>query len=317
MSLKIVTEDGMEALRYPPCGRCGRSSFVARSLPEPADSFGFFTKVKCKRCGKLYVAYWQPGPGVIDIFDEGPDGHIQFPDNKPQRPVGLGHTDIDNLNNACIRADGEDRSLIDPSTVVGHTEVVFRNLKARFIRLIGEYPVVCGCVAWFTDFGILDALAGCRAVAFLVQKEDFLRPDHTDRTWKMQLAQKYAALRGTKRFDWPSPLNAASTCAEPEMDPVRCVGMLNTDRSSMHPRMHHKFAVFGDLSRNSKFVPKVAWTGSFNLTFTASRSLENAVIFRNRRIASAYASEFAQLALLSEPLNWQTDWCSPEWRIGT
>lgn len=67
----------------------------------------------------------------------------------------------------------------------------------------------------------------------------------------------------------------------------------------------------------SSFAPKAVWTGSFNFTSNASRSLENAVFIRDPSVATAYANEFAQVAMLSEPLNWSSKWVCPAWRIGT
>lgn len=65
------------------------------------------------------------------------------------------------------------------------------------------------------------------------------------------------------------------------------------------------------------FVPEAVWTGSFNFSVNAGRSLENAVFIEDTAIAQAYANEFSQVAALSEPLNWEDPWCSPEWRCGT
>ena len=55
------------------------------------------------------------------------------------------------------------------------------------------------------------------------------------------------------------------------------------------------------------FVPKVVWTGSFNFTINAGRSL----------VAAAYAHEWSQVAALSEPLDWASEWMAPEYRLGT
>jgi phosphatidylserine/phosphatidylglycerophosphate/cardiolipin synthase-like enzyme len=70
-------------------------------------------------------------------------------------------------------------------------------------------------------------------------------------------------------------------------------------------------------SATGEFVPEAVWTGSFNFSVNAGRSLENAVFIEDTAIAQAYANEFSQVAALSEPLNWQDPWCSPEWRCGT
>jgi phosphatidylserine/phosphatidylglycerophosphate/cardiolipin synthase-like enzyme len=241
-----------------------------------------------------------------------------------------------NLNHARLPADGPSQPLQDPSTRLAgvDAEVVFRDLQPRLVAMIESYPVVVGCVAWLTSGAILDALATRQAVSIIVQKEDFLRPDHDgDRTeWARRLRQRYAYLEDAgpplpTRYVMPAPLCNASVCSTPTIEPIRCVGNHNSSRSPAHPRMHNKFLIFGRMRGETEwnglhdveglFYPEAVWTGSFNLTETASNSFENAVIIRDERIAAAYALEYAQIAVLSEPLDWDTDWMAPEWRIGT
>ena len=64
-------------------------------------------------------------------------------------------------------------------------------------------------------------------------------------------------------------------------------------------------------------VPYKVWTGSFNFTNNAERSFENAVVLEEPSIVQAYFKEFQQIAALSEPLDWESEWVEPEWRIGT
>jgi len=77
--------------------------------------------------------------------------------------------------------------------------------------------------------------------------------------------------------------------------------------------MHHKFAVFC----SSGFSPFAVATGSFNWTFNSAKSLENLVVVRDGAVAGAYLQEWSQIFALSEPLNWQSEWVKPQWRIGT
>ncbi len=69
------------------------------------------------------------------------------------------------------------------------------------------------------------------------------------------------------------------------------------------------------------YVPVALWTGSFNLTKNATHSFENAVYFVDNsgtnEIINAYLGEHHQIYALSEPLNWETAWIEPEFRIGT
>jgi len=238
-----------------------------------------------------------------------------------------------NLNHARLPTDGLSQPLQDPSTRLAgvDAEVVFRDLQPRLVAMIESYPIVVGCVAWLTSGPIIDALATRRAVSIIVQKEDFLRPDHNgDRQeWAYRLRTRYAYLEDVGptpalRYIMPAPLCNASVCSTPTIEPIRCVGNHNSSRSPAHPRMHNKFLVFGQMHQPEgadhdcqTFRAEAVWTGSFNLTDTASNSFENAVIIRDERIAAAYALEYAQIAVLSEPLDWETEWMAPEWRIGT
>ncbi|HEY9640318.1 MAG TPA: hypothetical protein V6C57_07530 [Coleofasciculaceae cyanobacterium] len=70
---------------------------------------------------------------------------------------------------------------------------------------------------------------------------------------------------------------------------------------------------------NSRQViePYAVWTGSFNMSENATKSLENAVYIQDKAIARAYYNEWAQIEALSEPLDWETAWSEPEWRVGS
>jgi phosphatidylserine/phosphatidylglycerophosphate/cardiolipin synthase-like enzyme len=94
--------------------------------------------------------------------------------------------------------------------------------------------------------------------------------------------------------------------------------------------MHHKFLVVGgvadadcpDEDRTATgwepvFEPAAVWTGSFNFTNNGGDSIENAVIIHDPVIATAYLNEWAQVFALSEPLDWESEYIAPEWRIGT
>jgi phosphatidylserine/phosphatidylglycerophosphate/cardiolipin synthase-like enzyme len=87
------------------------------------------------------------------------------------------------------------------------------------------------------------------------------------------------------------------------------------------PRMHHKFIVFcrneESTSGYSNYEPYAVWTGSFNFTKNAGFSFENAVFLRDERLAMAYFREYAEIAAISEPLNWDSEWIQPQWRDGS
>jgi hypothetical protein len=202
---------------------------------------------------------------------------------------------------------------------IGDVRVHFRNLKDRLIEYIGQADYVFGCVAWFTDVDILEALAQKRGVSILIQKEDFLRPDspkHTSHNAKIR--ELYTKLPTVNRFDFGVGVaHLLSLGSDPVIDAVRCVGVHQPGPTQ--PRMHHKFCVFAEHSENlGKFtMPYAAWTGSFNWSATASRSLENAVYFKELKAVKGFYLEYQQVLALSEPLDWSSTWVEPEWRIGT
>jgi hypothetical protein len=233
------------------------------------------------------------------------------------------------------------------SSTDGLVTVYFRGLERRLVRHVRKARVVVGCVAWLTSKPVLRALAEVPGgVSLVVQKEDFLRPDSGNRGgWKRQLRERYGALKTPPwRFDFDDCLvSSLSTCGDPTLDAVRCVGNYNRDKKPAFPRMHNKFLVFchvshgcsrcclshegcqagcdegnheGDYPRTF-VLPYAVWTGSFNMTENATRSLENALLLKDPAVVNAYYQEWAQILALSEPLDWESDWVAPEWRIGT
>jgi hypothetical protein len=211
--------------------------------------------------------------------------------------------------------------------------VYFRNIKRHLISHIRKADYVFGCVAWLTDDEILVELSQKKGVCILVQKEDFLRPgsqdERDDPSWRENLHSLYSAIPGTERFSFHGCGIAASlsTCADQDMDAIRCVGVKqNAWRSAA--RMHNKFALFCKaLSHRSPHpeqewqplwdVPFGVWTGSYNWSKAATRSFENCVYIEEPKAVKGFYVEFQQILALSEPCDWETKWVNPEYRIGT
>lgn len=237
-----------------------------------------------------------------------------------------------NLQSLCIETDGYvGEPLKDYSCTGqdGQTSVYFRDLEQHLITHIKQCDVVLGCVAWLTSEPILTALTQSKGVSIIVQKEDFLRPDMAMRSnWSRYLRRLYDKLPShLSRFDITGTSFQHMSCAgSTELNPIRCVGNYNADKLPAFPRSHHKFVVFCSIETQTRhmgvdyddvIVPKAVWTGSFNFTKTAGVSFENAVVLRDPTIVNAFYQEYAQVASLSEPLDWETEWAAPEWRIGT
>ena len=228
--------------------------------------------------------------------------------------------------------NGSDRSFRPENTDIGPIRYIFRDQEAELIKQIGQYPSMVGCVAWLTSIPILEAMQG-KWVSIVVQKEDFLRPDigRPSQDWKQKLRRRYDALTSevnekSSFCGWGHIIESAGFAGIVSFDAVRCVGLYNREKKPAMPRMHHKFLVFGEWSEPgsgaeeseySQFIPQAVWTGSFNFTKNAERSLENAMVIQGEQVAELYHREFQHIFLLSEPLDWEHDWVAPEYYIGT
>ena len=237
-----------------------------------------------------------------------------------------------NLNDLTIPDDGDRdhwRKLSDNSTTSsdGSVTVHFRDLEQHLLGHIRKAKMVVGCVAWMTSERILHALSQVSdGVSIVIQKEDFLRPDLNSRdNWKAVLRRQYNSLKPpAERHLFDGLVGSLSCCSDPTIQPVRCIGNHNRDKKPAFPRMHNKFLVFCDIfdeepELDSRFEvkPHTVWTGSFNLTKNAAMSLENALVLTDSGIIQAYYREWEQILAISERLDWCTDWCEPEWRIGS
>lgn len=226
-------------------------------------------------------------------------------------------------------ADGDDEPFSNTNTKSrsGEVQVFFRDIESELITRIQKAQLVVGCVAWLTNPQILKALSKVKSgVAVVVQKEDFLRPDmDSNNNWQKDLRKMYDGLpQVPDRFLWTGLIGKLSICTDPLIQPVRCVGNHNRDKNPAFPRMHNKFLIFCECEEFdtgngwiADVKPYQVWTGSFNFTKTAGKSLENAVVISDTDIVDAYFQEWEQIEAISEPLDWETDWIAPEWRIGT
>lgn len=228
------------------------------------------------------------------------------------------------------------------------TTVLFRNLGDKLASLIDTHATryggdafILAAVAWFSSGKLLDALIRAKekgvTVMVVVQKEDFLRQDSKDvskEKFKEYLREKYNGLGKintgggaytaisvlmeakaaigedpTGEFWWDSDGN--DVC-----EAVRCVGNHNSNSNPSFPRMHNKFMVFGvsDFTENNglSVMAQSVWSGSFNCSACADKSFENALIIENEKIATMYMKEFALLFILSERLDWTSEWMRPE-----
>lgn len=230
-----------------------------------------------------------------------------------------------NLNYSAFDvADSDDQDVLfaDYGYKGLNVDVFFKNIKKHLCRYISSYELVVGCVAWLTDVDILNSLAKTDA-SIIVQKEDFLRPDSCQIN-KNCLYELYSKIDSRcERWNFTNTILPKLTYAgDPCLGGIRCVGNYNREKNPAHPRMHHKFLVFCRREEHKQsgslaIIPEAVWTGSFNFTNNSGNSLENAIVIHDSLVAQAYLKEFAQVAAISEPLNWESEWIAPEWRIGS
>ncbi|HEX3357334.1 MAG TPA: phospholipase D-like domain-containing protein [Tepidisphaeraceae bacterium] len=236
------------------------------------------------------------------------------------------------LNSLPIFIRRDSRQVDRPKTIEsGCITAVFDNIEGELVNQIEKASAVFGCVAWLTNERILRALA-TRTVSVVVQKEDFLRPDQfapqvSAGSFYKRLRELYSQLQcGITPWDMQGVPSAV--CRElgycmsmewtgTDYEPVRCLGARRRGKAQAEALMHHKFLVFCELKTgNDDFGqslenvphPYSVWTGSFNLTHNATRSLENAVLIRDAKIARAYLDEYLYLYQFSEPLDWSSEW---------
>lgn len=242
----------------------------------------------------------------------------------------MGNFDFTKLH--ITNADGPSVPLDNSPVSVDSCRVtaLFGNLEESLCQVIRGADFVIGCVAWLTNKNVLRALSAPReGVQLVVQKEDWLRPDCTGSSadsWKLGLREAYDDLEcRIDRWAMSQMLGMPTlrACMDIDEMAVRCAGNHNSSRSPAFPRMHHKFFVFCDVGEDSEYhmpcsiTPRAVWTGSFNPTANGTRSRENAVLIESHQLAAAYAREWFQVYAISEPLDWESEWCEPQYRIGT
>jgi len=232
----------------------------------------------------------------------------------PSEPVDLNELLRRHAGNASLFQKAREQMLFQSNIGVG--AACFENIGNCIEILLESYPAVAGCVAWLTDIPILETLASLDVVSIVINKEDFLRPDGADSNWASELRRRYGKLAQPNprlgRLPGMRALKALPGAAGPAS--IRCVGAASPSEDRFGPRMHHKFLVFLDYVKGT-LVPKALLTGSFNITATSRRSLENILFIDDERFAQIYYDEFFRVFLLSEPLDWISDSVSPSYSV--
>jgi PLD-like domain len=237
----------------------------------------------------------------------------------------------DSLNNITQRytdasnMQPTDRPQTDNSVSVSapmKVESIFKNLELKVIEKIEHADAVVGCIAWLTNKEILRALARVKkGVSIIVQKEEFLRPDlDCSPSYVTELHNLYSKLSSvvaSPHCQFEKKAEGIGYFSEGQIGlSVRCVGYAKEHGEATLPRMHHKFLVFCKYDEDCEefwyLKPYAVWTGSFNMTFNGTQSIENAVCIENNEISKSYFDEWYNMLMISEGLNWSASYAAPD-----
>ncbi|MGF1747166.1 phospholipase D-like domain-containing protein [Vibrio cionasavignyae] len=215
---------------------------------------------------------------------------------------------------------------------VDDVSVYFKNIENEIVKKISEADVIVGCVAWLTSEPILEELCKKDGASIIVQKEDFLRPDSGQVQANKTLLQRlYNSVNEVIfNYDFYSEGGCALGVQQKgrlmysERDAsrhyfgFRCIGQMKSEDEYTLPRMHHKFLVFcrrideTKSAESSNLKPYAVWTGSYNMTANATHSLENGMYIKSERLSQQYFQEWKELIMVSEPLDWESEYCAPD-----
>lgn len=223
---------------------------------------------------------------------------------------------------------------------------LFKDIESNLCRLIREWgkrgKFIFMAMAWFTKSNILKALLEAQKrgalVAVLLTKDDVWRSDlwtQNDPRWRgarrhvaSASLQTYASFRCYRTDDfihiierhapgvvygiesplcyvWKEEYEHALDFPMEGTTPIRCFGNYKDNE-----RMHNKFIVFGN-QYGRDLQPLAVWKGSFNVTYTATKSKESVEYIRNEDSARAHLHEFCTMYLKSEPFLWTSKVMKP------
>ena len=212
----------------------------------------------------------------------------------------------------------------DPVTKKPIYSVYFANIQTVLLEHLQHASYAVGCIAWLTDFKILDALAKLKGVSIIIQNEIYVMKRDKRDEFRVKLRFKYEKL---PQFPWlslPAPQEEQKLMYDllsKRKLSVRVMGEqqkrrvqhVTTTKSSHDSKtmetpttittiepstnniavqqpsmMHTKFLVFFD----QEGKPIGVYTGSANLTANATHSVENQIFFYDPAVARIYFNFF-------------------------
>lgn len=190
---------------------------------------------------------------------------------------------------------------------IGHYLGEMLTKESAALDEIGADLYVVGTVAWATDEELMLALGkATRGACLVVNKERWLR-EWTFRALKpiplslLFLSQNI--LPPSYSTDWTRS--------------AWCAGAINVENNMQFPRMHRKDLVFCSRKRpcgdtlSYPLEPYAVWSGSYNLTRTARRSVETASLIWSNALAQHAYRQFLDVLAHAEPLESQATASSP------
>lgn len=177
---------------------------------------------------------------------------------------------------------------------------IFDNMRVHFLNCIRAHDAALCAVYSLSDQQVIDALASLSWVSVILDEEqksvhcnyeNLLNHEgiSSDELSSVEIYHD-GVDSGYSRYDELSALTFAVRDPAP-------------GKKARFESFHSKFCVFLDVEirtddiglREKILVPRAVWVGSFNPTPTGDRSIQSAVILRDRQIVLAFMAEFFAL----------------------
>lgn len=177
----------------------------------------------------------------------------------------------------------------------------FDDMRRHFLDCIHAHDVALCAVYALSDQEIVNALAGLRYVSVLVDQD--YRSDHCDYT-PLLYHDGVPAGEGA-RIEIYRDEEDTNLARHHALNPLVFVPPPpEAGRGRRrYESFHTKFCVFGDLEANDYpddipdrfIIPRAVWIGSYNPTPTGDRSIQSAVLLREREVVLGFMSEYFAL----------------------
>lgn len=214
-------------------------------------------------------------------------------------------------NNKEKKKENEDEETSRPHVFRNVSEMVVmfsqHDIRSHLVRLLScdQCHYILGCLAWYTDFNLLDLMAQKQGVCIITQRESFNTRSLSSDRWRTMLRAKYAAL---KPFPWEL-LFQKEQAALTKQAPVQFYQKIRTETAiriagdriekkndGTQVMMHEKYILI--LDAQMKIIG--VWVGSYNFSKRASNSLEQVFYIADERVITVFFHDFLRNLTISE-----------------